>query len=226
MFNGDLVDRGPANRETLQLVQRLLEEAPPGRVRVTLGNHEMGVLTPALFRWDGWFSGQVGTEGRRALVEAILRGHVVAAYRGHSVRYAHAGHGQAYDVSAVNDSLVAAATRLRDAIGGEGDARTQRQVVDDAPLVLGMGDVHPKGPGAGVAWLDFDHLPPDAPPQVVGHTRHERVTRKGSVVCENVIRNTTDGPGGEAALVETPDALTVLRRTADGGVSERALPLD
>jgi hypothetical protein len=52
-------------------------------------------------------------------------------------------------------------------------------------------------PEAGVVWLDFSYLPADAPPQVVGHTPHETVTRKGNVVCptrgqgEYVTRNIT-----------------------------------
>jgi len=37
VFNGDLVDRGPVNDDVLDLVAQLAAEAPPGRVRVTLG---------------------------------------------------------------------------------------------------------------------------------------------------------------------------------------------
>lgn len=223
VFNGDLIDRGPANVEALQMVTRLLEEAPPGHVRVTIGNHEMGVVTPALFRWDSWFSGQVGSAGRRALFNAILDGHVVAAYEGYNVTYAHAGHANEYDVTAVNETLTDVARRLRDVINEETDAQTQRAIVDENPLVLGMGEGHPKGPDGGLVWVDFQHLPADAPPQVVGHTRHDSVTQKGSVVCQNVIRNTVDSAGGEAILVETTDSLTALCRESDGSVSRCSL---
>lgn len=218
VFNGDLIDRGPSNAETLQLVSRLATEAPMGRVRVTLGNHEMGVLTPALFMWDSWFSGQVGTSGRRTLVQEILGGRVVAAYEGYNVTYVHAGHEAEYAVKDVNDELTAAAQQLHGIIGGGADATVQQQLVDDYPFVLGMGNHHLKGPDAGLIWKDFRHLPPDSPPQVVGHTRHDEVTQKGHLICENVIRNTADTPGGEAVLVETVDELVALQRATDGSV--------
>ena len=223
VFNGDLVDRGPSNVETLQMVQRLIEEAPLGHVRITLGNHEMGILTPTLFRWDSWFSGNVGLAGRRALLDAILDGHLVAAYDGYDVTYAHAGQANEYDTTTVNGRLVDAADQLRDTIGGECDTYTQRAVVDENPLVFGMGKSHPKGPDAGLIWIDFQHIPPDAQPQVVGHTRHDAVTRKGSVICQNVIRNTVDSSGGEAVVVETPERLTALRRENDLSVNHRCL---
>ena len=56
VFNGDLVDRGPANEGVLELVARLVREAPPGRVRLTLGNHEALALSPDQFGFDEWFS--------------------------------------------------------------------------------------------------------------------------------------------------------------------------
>jgi hypothetical protein len=226
VFNGDLVDRGPSNVETLQMVHRLVKEAPAGRIRVTLGNHEMGILTPDLFRWGNWFSTQVSSDGRLALVNAIRDGHVVAAYEGYNVIYAHAGHASQYDIESVNDALEDAATQLHGIVGDETGAQTQRQIVDDNPLVLGMDEPHPKGPRAGLVWLDFRHLPAGAPPQIVGHTRHDSVTQKGTVLCENVIRNTIDTPGGESVLVETQDSITVLRRDADGTVSNRAFQTD
>jgi hypothetical protein len=218
VFNGDLIDRGPSNVETLQMVSRLVTEAPTGRVRVTLGNHEMGVLTPALFMWDNWFSGQVVASGRRTLVQEILGGRVVAAYQGYNVAYAHAGHEEEYAAKDVNDALTAAAQQLHGLIGGGADAAVQQQLVDDYPFVLGMGQHHLKGPDAGLIWKDFRHLPSDSPPQVVGHTRHDEVTQKGQLICENVIRNTVDSPGGEAVLVETADGLVALQRAADGSV--------
>lgn len=218
VFNGDLIDRGPQNLETLQLVDRLLTEAPPGRVRVTLGNHEMGILTPALFMWDRWYSGQVDSAGRRALLRAILDGHIVAAYEGYSYTYVHAGHPQEYSVATVNDQLQAAADQLRGLIGGGADATVQKQITEDYPLVLGMGEPHPKGPGAGMVWLDLRYHTQDSPPQIVGHTRQDEIVQKGSVICQNVIRKNLEKTGGEAVLVEFPTELYELQRTADGSV--------
>ena len=223
LFNGDLVDRGPANEGVLELVARLIDEAPPGRVRATLGNHEALALSPDQFGFDEWYSGQVDDAARRGLCEAISGGHVVAAYTGHTVTYAHAGADDPYDVSAINESLVAAAAELHDAIGTDDDLSTQGRIVTDYQEVLGVGRNHLKGPESGVVWLHFDHLSPDAPPQVVGHTRHDTPTTKGRVHCQNVLRNNVDTPGGEAVFVETPDRLAALVRQPDGGVAERRL---
>lgn len=223
VFNGDLVDRGPSNIETLQMVSRLIDEAPTGRVRVTLGNHEMAVLTPALFMWDSLFSGQVNSSGRRTLVQEILGGRVVAAYEGYNVTYAHAGHSEDYAVDEVNDRLTAAAQQIHGLIGGGADAPVQQRLVEDYSFVLGMGEHHPKGPDAGLIWRDLRHLPPDSPPQVVGHTRQDSITQKGQLICENVIRNTVDGPGGEAVLVETREGFVAVQRESDGSVDTQTL---
>jgi hypothetical protein len=223
VFNGDLIDRGPSNIETLQMVSRLIDEAPTGRVRVTLGNHEMAILTPALFMWDSLFSSQVSASGRRTLVQEILGGRIVAVYEGYNVTYAHAGHSEEYTVEEVNDRLTAAAQQIHGLIGGGADASVQQQLVEDYPFVLGMGEHHPKGPDAGLIWRDLRHLPPDSPPQVVGHTRQDSITQKGQLICENVIRNNIDTTGGEGVLVETPDEIVALHRDSNGEVSERKL---
>lgn len=219
VFNGDLIDRGPDNDAVLALVARLASEAPAGRVRVTLGNHEAIALSPDHFGFANWFSGRVDTDDRCALLEAVLAGRVVAAYRGYNVTYAHAGAPEPYDVAAANESLLEAAETLLEAAGTAADAATQRRVLEEHPRVLGVGDGHPKGPGAGLVWLDFSHLPADAPPQVVGHTRHETPRVKGDVYCQNVIRNTLDREGGEAVFVETPRTLSALTRRPDGSAA-------
>ncbi|WP_408960617.1 metallophosphoesterase [Natrinema sp. 74] len=219
VFNGDLVDRGPANEEVLELVARLVDEAPPGRVRVTLGNHEAIILSPDHFGFAQWFAGAVDTADRRLFLEQIVSGHVVAAYHGYNVTYVHAGSPAEYRVAEVNESLVDAATKLLEAAGTEDDVAMQRRVIDDHQRVLGVGKGHPKSPGAGLVWLDFDHLPPDAPPQVVGHTRHPTPQRKGTVYCQNVLRENLDSDGGEAVFVETPESLSALTREADGSVT-------
>lgn len=225
VFNGDLVDRGPKNMETVQLVARLIDEAPNGRVRITLGNHDMAILTQDLFSWEQWYSGQVDLDGRRALIEGIRDGHVVAANEGYTATYAHAGYETAYDVSTVNTRLVTAAERLHRNIGSSDDYTTQKAIVDDYPIVLGMGRRHLKHPPAGLVWLGLEYLPEDAPPQIVGHTRQITVTQKGTVLCENVIRNNIDSPGGEAVVVETPISVVSLRRTESGDVQQTSYNL-
>lgn len=221
VFNGDLIDRGPANVETLSLVARLIREAPPGRVRITLGNHEMAIFTPDLFGWRDAYSCLLADEDRRAFGDAIRAGHVIAAYEGYHVTFAHAGHPEPYAAAAANDELVAGAEQFQDLIGDPADEDGQADLVEDFPLVFGLGGVSGRGPGAGLVWLDFEYLPADAPPQVVGHSRHDRLIQQGTVVCQNVIRNNLGRDGGEAVVVETADQLIGLTRTADGGVSER-----
>lgn len=223
VFNGDLIDRGPANDGVLALVSRLLKEAPRGRVRVTLGNHEAIAFTPARFSFKHWYSGQVSIDQRRRLCEAICGGHVVAAYDGHTYTYAHAGANEPYDTTAVNESLIEAAEMLLETLGTADDAATQRYVTEQFSRVLGAGSGHPKGPDAGLVWLDFKYLSADAPPQVVGHTRQRQPTTAGNVHCQNVIRKNLEHPGGEAMFVETPESLVALVREADGGISRSVL---
>lgn len=223
VFNGDLVDRGPENEGVLALVARLIQQAPPGRVRVTLGNHEAMLLARDQFGVPDWFCGQVDDADRRQYCEAIRQGYVVAAYEGYEVTYAHAGANEPYDVSTVNQSLVSAATELTTAIGTERDVDTQRRLPTQYPTVLGVGESHLKGPEAGLIWLDFEHLSVDAPPQVVGHTRHDRPQTKGSVYCQNVIRTNLGTAGGQAVVYETPTELSVLIRQPDGSVSKQVL---
>jgi len=223
VFNGDLIDRGPDNEGVLALVSRLLREAPPGRVRVTLGNHEAMLLARDQFGLAEWYCGRASDADRRLYCEAIEQGYVVAAYEGHTVTYAHAGSPDPYDVTAVNDSLVEAATELSAAVGTDRDLPVQRRLPDDYPTVLGTGDSHLKGPTAGLVWLDFSHLPADSPPQVVGHTRHDSPQTKGSVHCQNVIRNTLDRPGGEAVFAETPEGVSAVVRQADGTTERQPL---
>ncbi|WP_459192277.1 metallophosphoesterase [Halosimplex sp. J119] len=218
VVNGDLVDRGPDNEGVIDLVERLAREAPPGHVRVTLGNHEWGVLFRDLVSWGAWFSGQQTDADRRQLCNAVERGEVVAAYQGYNFTYAHAGHVADYEAAAVNDQFVDAALELRETVGASEDDETQQRLVDDYRRILGLGGEIGRGPGAGIAWLDFQFLPGNAPPQIVGHTRQDRPVREGNVVCENVIRANHAEPGGEAVLVETPDELAAVRRTDDGDV--------
>ena len=223
VFNGDLIDRGPANDAVLELVSRLIDEAPLGRVRVTLGNHEHILIAPDAFRFIRWYSTQVSTQHRHRFIQWIQSGHVIGAYHGHNVTYAHAGYPEPYDVTTVNEALAEAADELAAAIGTDNDAATQHRVAETYDTVLGTGDGRKKGPGAGLVWLGLSHLPHTAPLQVVGHTRHQAPAQKGDVYCQNVLQDNHGSPGGEAVFVETPDALVSLTRTADGGIDESTL---
>jgi len=225
VFNGDLVDRGPDPEGVIALVERLAREAPPGHVRVTLGNHEWGVLFPDIVQWDDWFSGQCTDEQRRQLCRTVEQGHLVAAYEGYNFTYAHAGLTSTYDAGRMNDRFVDAVERLRESIGTDEDADTQRHLTDEYRRLLRLGRQGGRGFGAGIAWLDFRYLPGESPPQVVGHTRQEQPVQKGNVVCENVIRANETEPGGEAVLVESPDALVSLERTYDGDVHRHEFDL-
>ncbi len=217
VFNGDLIDRGPANDEVLEMVARLIDEAPPGRVRVTLGNHEAIILSTDHLGFSNWYSGKVCSADRQKFLTQILDGHVIAAYEGYNVTYAHAGSPVAYDTSTVNKELIGAAHDLLEAIGTPDEVTVQRQVLDDYKRVLGVGKGHLKAPGAGLVWLDFGHIPSDAPTQVVGHTRHQKPRKKGNVYCQNVIRENIDNNGGEVVFIETSETLSALARRADGG---------
>lgn len=212
VFNGDLIDRGPENEGVLALVGRLIEEAPPGRVRVTLGNHEAIILSSKHFGFEQWFAGQVTTSDRLAFFEAITDGHVIAAYEGYNYIYAHAGASEPYEADSVNKTLVDAVNVLHEAVGTPDDATTQRAVLDTHDRVLGVGNHHIKGPGAGLVWLDFRHLREDAQPQIVGHTRHDEPQQKGNVFCQNILRNNLNTPGGEGVFVETPSSLSAVIR--------------
>jgi len=221
VFNGDLVDRGPHSADVAGMIERLIAQAPTGHVRVTVGNHELCALTPDVYGWSDWFVTRLGDDRRRTFLRAIREGHVVAAYEGYGVVYAHAGQSEPYDVERLNDALVAAADEVSGAIGTDEDRTVQESVTENHPRVFGFDGRTGRGPDAGIAWLDFEYMPEDAPPQVVGHTVQRSPVRRGSVVCQNVIRKNRRADGGEAVLVETPDRLAAIVRTEDGGVTDR-----
>lgn len=225
VFNGDLTDRGPHNKGVVEMVERLVDQAPPGHVRVTFGNHEMGVLMPDFFNWPSWYSMARSDEQRRDFVRSIEEGHVVAAYEGYNYIYAHAGRREPYDVPAVNDELVDGARKVGEGIGTDSDSELQHELPTAYPAVFGLDGQTGRGPNAGIAWLDFEHLPSDAPHQIVGHTRQEKPIRRGNVICQNVLRDTSKQDGGEAILVETPESVTALGRAPDGSVLEHEFSL-
>jgi len=220
VFNGDLIDRGPQSQRVVDMVSRLIDEAPPGHVRVTVGNHEMGVLMPELYGWGNWYSGQLSLDERHALIDQISDGHVVAAYDGYNVTYAHAGQPTSYDVVDVNETLVQGSEEVRDSIGDSDAFERQERIADEHRSVFGYDGETGRGPDAGIAWLDFEYMPEDAPPQVVGHTQHENLMRRGNVICQNVLRSNRHKDGGEGVVVETPEKIAALGRTTDDDVVE------
>lgn len=216
VVNGDLIDRGPANEECLALLARLVEEAPPGRVRYHLGNHEMAVLFPDMFGWPGTYSVELPPAERWAFVRAVARGAVPVAFEGYEHTYSHAGSNEEVDVPAVNDIVARAGGDLLALDDDEDSEGVQREIAERHDTVFGLGGLHGRGKSAGLLWMDFRHMREDAPPQIVGHTRHGSPTRRGEVVCQNVIRMNLETPGGEAVLLETPDSLSAVVRDHDG----------
>jgi len=225
VLNGDLVDRGAHSGQVVEMAERLTRQAPPGHVRVTVGNHELGILTPDLYGWEDWYSAERSDEERVRFLQAIEDGHVVAAYEGYNVVYAHAGRPGPYKAGVVNEELAMGAKELAGAIGTPADADLQSSLSDTYPDVFGFDGHTGRGPDAGIAWLDFEHMPEDAPPQIVGHTVQRYPVREGNVICQNVIRKNKRTDGGEAVLVETPDAIAALGRDADGDVMKHGFDL-
>lgn len=219
VFNGDLVDRGEQNAETVDLALRLMKEAPSGRVRYHLGNHEMGILLPDEFHWPGAYSLTLDDEPRREFLSLVAEGTVTAAFEGYRYTYSHAGDTDGVDVAAVNQSAREAATELLESLDAGRYQSVQSQIPERYDDLFGLGGRYGRGEEAGILWMDFTHMPADAPPQIVGHSRHRTPTRTGEAVCENVIRETNDSPGGEAVLVETTQKLYSVTRLSDGGVT-------
>jgi len=218
VFNGDLVDRGPNNEEVLAMVARLVDEAPPGRVRVTLGNHEWMFMIANAYQYTDWYSTTVSDEERGEYLQRIADGHVVAAYGGHMFTYVHAGAAESYDISTVNESLVEAAAKLETTIGTPEDSVIQSELPEKYPDVLARGDCGMKGPGAGLVWIKFDHLPADAPPQIVGHTKQIRPQTNGNVHCQDLLLENRASPSGQGVFVETPGSLVAVLRDQKQGV--------
>ncbi|MFC7095730.1 metallophosphoesterase [Halobaculum marinum] len=105
VVNGDAIDRGPDSAGVVRLIDRLASEAPPGRIRYHLGNHEMAALFPSVLDWSHWYCGQLDSERRLEFYERVREGLLTAAFDGYEYRYSHAGQPSAFDVSAANDQL-------------------------------------------------------------------------------------------------------------------------
>ncbi|MFC6951897.1 metallophosphoesterase [Halorubellus litoreus] len=218
--NGDLVDRGGDSERVVETIRRLQREAPAGHVRYHCGNHEQFVLAGGVGSAD-WYCDRVDDATRRSFFDAVAAGDLAVAYDGYEYTYSHAGAVDGLDPARANDAFRAVVASVADVVGTDADAYRTFERAFDEEWVSRAGRDHPKGPDAGPLWLGWEHLPGDAPKQVVGHTPHERVTRKGNVVCEDVTKKNAGERGGEAVTVETPDAFRALERTADGGARLR-----
>lgn len=91
VVNGDLIDRGPANEACMEMVWRLFDEAPTGRVQYHIGNHEMAIMVPSIFHWPDTYSTGISAIQRREFLERITDGDVTAVFKGHNYTYSHAG---------------------------------------------------------------------------------------------------------------------------------------
>ena len=189
-------------------------------MRYLAGNHELFVLAGGLGGTD-WYCDRVDDATRRAFFDAAASGRLAAAYEGYEYTYVHAGSPDGVDATRANDAFADVAERLAPVVGTGDDAYATFERAFDDCWATRAGTRPPKGPDAGPLWLGWRHLPADAPPQVVGHTPQDGVTRKGSVVCQDVFRRSTDRPGGEAIVLETPDGLSVLERGGDGSATHR-----
>ncbi|WP_080510815.1 metallophosphoesterase [Halorubrum californiense] len=114
IVNGDVIDRGPANEECLEMVWRLQNEAPSGRVRYHLGNHELAILLPSFVRWPDAYSTSLGSAQRREFLQRVNEGAVTGAFEGYQYIYSHAGQNEPFNVRKVNDAVQAAASELLD----------------------------------------------------------------------------------------------------------------
>jgi hypothetical protein len=220
--NGDLVDRGGESERVVETVRRLQREAPEGHVRYLCGNHEQFVLAGGIGSAD-WYCDRADDATRRSFFDAVAAGDLSVAYDGYEYTYSHAGAVDGVDVTSANDAFERVTESLADVVGTDADAYATFERAFDDEWVTAAGSTQPKGPDAGPVWVGWQHLPADAPPQVVGHTPHDRVTRTGNVVCQDVVRQNTERAGGEALVVETPGSIAVLERERNGSATLRDL---
>jgi hypothetical protein len=219
IFNGDLIDRGPDNQKCLEMVWRLQDEAPSGRVHYHLGNHEMAILLPEVIGWRDTFSIEMSQSDRQDFLTRILDGEVTIAFKGYTYTYSHAGSNNTIHPAEANALLRKAVNTLLEHADASHQYGLQSRVARRHQPLFELGENGGRGPSAGICWLDFQYLNPSAPPQVVGHTPHNRPLRTGNVVCGDVIRINHTSPGGEGVLIETADQLRFVGRSPDGGIT-------
>ena len=219
VINGDVIDRGPDNKAALEMVLRLISEAPPGRVQYHIGNHEMPIMVPAVLSWRDTYSHAMAESNRESFLNRVLEAEVTAAFEGYSHVYSHAGSNEPLDPETINAQLRTAAEKLLAANGDPDEPGVQQEVVDQHDRIFELGEGGGRGPSAGLCWMDFQHMEESAPPQIVGHSMQESPTRKSDVICGNVIRQNQLSNGGEGVLMETPDEVKFFHRTSDGSAA-------
>lgn len=218
LVNGDLIDRGDQNRECIELVERLSSEAPQGRVRYHIGNHEMAVLFRDRFGWPGVFSVEMPYDERRSFIERVAAGDITAAFDGYNYTYSHAGDNERIDVAEVNEDVREVGEKLVEMMD---EGRYDEQHINvSRRQVFQTGGRTGRGKSAGIFWMDFRHMEETAPAQVVGHSRHVKPTRVGEAICQNVIRENLNSPGGEAVVLETPEKTFSVTNTSQSPVVE------
>lgn len=223
VINGDLIDRGPANEACVEMVWRLLDEAPAGRVQYHIGNHELPILMPRRLGWPDTYSTDLNDTQRRDFLERIINGDITVAFEGYNYIYTHAGSNESIDPTEMNKALREAAATVLDHLGGPNESRIDKQLLKQYDRLFKPSKNGGRGPSAGLCWLDFKHLEKLAPPQVVGHSMRERPVRKGNVVCGNVTRMNKSSDGGEGVLIETPEELNFVRRDCRGSVTTNTI---
>jgi len=223
VINGDVIDRGPENEAALEMVWRLIEEAPAGRVQYHIGNHEMPIFVPMVLNWPNTYSSKMAKTQRKSFLNRVIEGDVTAAFDGYTYVYSHAGSNEPFDPEEVNARLRDAAERLLEKHGEPEEASIHEEIVEQYDRIFELGEGGGRGPSGGLCWMDFKHMEASAPPQVVGHSMHAKAARKGDVICGNVIRHNQRSEGGEGVLMETPDEVKFFKRTPAGSVHVEVL---
>jgi len=219
VINGDVLDRGPENKAALEMVWRLMEEAPAGRVHYNIGNHEMPIFVPEVLNWPGTYSSKMVETSRESFLRRVVDGDVTAAFEGYNYVYSHAGSNESFDPATINNRLREAAERLLENTDTPSNPSFQQRIVDEYDRIFELGEAGGRGPSAGLCWMDFRHMAESSPPQIVGHSMQNTPTRKGNVICGNVIRRNQVSEGGEGVLIETPEEVEFVYRTVDGSAS-------
>lgn len=220
LFNGDLIDRGDANKKVLETALRLKQEAPPGRVRLHLGNHEMAIMLPEVLHWPQTYSGQLTQDARITFNDQVQSGVWKVAFDGYNHTYSHAGCNSTFDPANVNARLRTCAKEIHAEMAGNDSDNVQESIPSRYDLIFGL-DGNGRGPDAGLLWMDFTHMPQNAPSQIVGHSRQAAVTKKGNVICQNTIRSNLRSTGGEAVVIETPSGVSVVTRDETSAATTR-----
>lgn len=178
---------------------------------------------PKIRGWPGTYSTEVNESQGQLFGQRILDGDVTAAFEGYNYFYSHAGSNDTDEPIAVNEALGWAAAKVLEHIADRTESRINDQVAKQYDQLSGNGEKGGRGLSAGLCWLDFSHLEPAAPPQIVDHTMRQRPYRTGNVVCGNVIRMNQSASGSEGVLIETPEELTFVHRDRSGAVGTSSI---